>query len=207
MVPDAPQSNSSNHHDNLCKSRFYWPQFPSEEIELRGHQALFSKLDLARKPFFPAWSKCKTFKTCPWAGLFTLKADLTHPFKSYMHFPLAQGFLSRTLRVWASRISRYVKYYVQLDFSSRVCNLQQVSRGPGTTGGVKNHCPGVGPCREGPVLTSFTKVVSRDAGESTRSRERWPVRQQGRWDSKQTKLGWRTRAWRRGQMRSALKDS
>lgn len=44
VVLDTRQSNSSNHHDNLYKNRFYRPQFTGEEAELRGHQAVFSKL-------------------------------------------------------------------------------------------------------------------------------------------------------------------
>lgn len=41
---DTPQGNPSSHHDNLYKNRFYRPRFTSEEIELRGHQAVFLKL-------------------------------------------------------------------------------------------------------------------------------------------------------------------
>ena len=101
----------------------------------------------------------KPLKHAPWAGLFlTLEADLAHPFKSLASTSPSSGVLNQNSRVWGFQ-NLHVKYYVQLDFSRRVYNLQYVSRGLWDPGGLKNRCPGVGPCREGPVLIwGFTKV-------------------------------------------------
>lgn len=50
--PQSLQGTSSNQHDDSHKSRFYWLCFTSEEMELRGHKAMFSKLIWPEKSFF-----------------------------------------------------------------------------------------------------------------------------------------------------------
>lgn len=90
VVLDTPQGNSSNHHDNLYKSRFYWPHFTSEEIELRGHKTVFSKL-IWPEDHFSSWSKRKahTSKRAPLGWLiFHPKSQFdTSLQKLSMYFP------------------------------------------------------------------------------------------------------------------------
>lgn len=96
--PQSLQGTSSNQHDDSHKSRFYWLRFTSEEMELRGHKAMFSKLIWPEKSFFFfffPWSKCKAHTakqaTLGWRISYPQSPCDTSFQKLSMQFPSLRG--------------------------------------------------------------------------------------------------------------------